>query len=496
MTDLSPHSPTKRARAPWSLRRRLVLGIVALLALLSIVIGAVSVLTLRQTLTDRLDTQLDAALRRTQTFLPQLGLRTQDQPPGTGDAQSAGTLGLIVADGRIVAPRYLDADARLRSLSAAQQRRLLAVDSTTPMTVQLGGTLGTYRVITATTTAGYELIVGLPMGEVNATTRQLALIIAVVAALGLALAAGAGALVVRIALRPLSAVVATATRVAELRLDRGDVALAERVPAADTSSATEVGRVGAALNRLLEHVAAALSARHASERQVRQFVADASHELRTPLASIRGYSELTRRTGDVLPPDIVTALSRIESESIRMSALVDELLLLARLDEGTELQTESVNLADVVTNAVVDARASVLDHTWAVDAPDGAVTVLGDPARLHQVLANLLSNAGIHTPAGTTVITTVETVGGQAKITVADDGPGVDQHILPTLFERFVRSERSRSRTAGGSGLGLAIVKSIVEAHGGSITLASVPGDTRFTVLLPSVGSPESNPQV
>ena len=496
MTELSPDVPTKRARAPWSLRRRLVLGIVALLALLSIAIGAVSVLTLRQTLTDRLDTQLDAALRRTQTFLPQLGLGAQDQPPGTGNAQSAGTLGLIVSDGRILAPRYLDADANLRSLSAAQQRRLLAVDTTTPVTVRLAGDLGTYRVVTAKTPAGYELIVGLPMGEVDATTRQLALIIAVVAALGLALAAGAGALVVRIALRPLSAVVATASRVAELKLDRGDVALAERVPEADTSNATEVGRVGAALNRLLEHVAAALAARHASESQVRQFVADASHELRTPLASIRGYSELTRRTGDVLPPDIVTALSRIESESIRMSALVDELLLLARLDEGTELQTESVDLAAVVTNAVNDARASMSDHAWEVEAQSGAMTAFGDPARLHQVFANLLSNAGVHTPPGTIVTVTLESSGGQAQISVVDDGPGVDSHILPTLFERFVRSDSSRSRTAGGSGLGLAIVKSIVEAHGGSIAVTSVPGDTRFTVQLPSVSPPAPNPQL
>lgn len=493
MNDSGPQLPAARVRAPWSLRRRLVLGIVALLALLSIVIGAVSVLTLRQTLTDRLDSQLNSALKRTQTFLPQLGIGSPDRPPGIGDAQSAGTLGLIVSGGSIVAPYYLDDDAQLRTLSAVQQQRLLAVNATTPMTVHLAGALGSYRVITAKTSAGYELIVGLPLGEVDATTRQLALIIAVVAALGLALAAGAGALVVRLALRPLSNVVATATRVAELKLDRGEVALAERVPAADASNATEVGRVGAALNRLLEHVAAALAARHASERQVRQFVADASHELRTPLASIRGYSELTRRTGLVLPPDIVTSLSRIESESIRMSALVDELLLLARLDEGTELQTETVNLAEVVANAVGDARASVPDHTWLLDAPDDQITVLGDPARLHQVFANLLANASVHTPPDTRVTTSVTATAGQVLVLVADDGPGVDQQILPTLFERFVRSDTSRSRRAGGSGLGLAIVKSIVEAHGGSIRVDSVPGDTRFSVSLPIV-SPGASP--
>lgn len=477
-------------RAPWSLRRRLVLGIVALLALLSIVIGAVSVLTLRQTLTDRLDTQLFAAMKRSQTFLPQLGISLPDQPPGTGDAQSAGTLGLIVRNGSIPAPRYLDDDAHLHSLTPDQQRTLLAVTGTSPVTVQLGGTLGSYRVVTAATEGGYELIAGLPLREVDATTGQLLAIIAAVAAIGIALAAAIGTFVVRVALRPLEGVVATATRVAELELDRGEVALAERVPQAATDNSTEVGQVGAALNRLLEHVAAALSARQASENRVRQFVADASHELRTPLASIRGYSELTRRSGHELPADITKSLSRIESESIRMTALVEELLLLARLDEGTELRSESVDLGAVVADAVGDARASSSKHRWILDPMSSPVHVVGDPARILQAVSNLLANARVHTPPGTTVTIAVESRGegiaGSAIVTVADDGPGIDPELLPTLFERFVRGDGSRSRTAGSTGLGLAIVRAIAEAHGGTVAVESTPGSTRFTLTLPT----------
>lgn len=476
-------------RAPWSLRRRLVLGMVALLTLISVVIGVVSILTLRQSLLERLDTQLDAALQRSQTFLPQLGIGPSEDPPGIGNAQSAGTLGLIARNGRILAPRYLDETATLHTLSALQQRILVNLNARGPVAVQLGGTLGEYRVVTATTTNGFELIVGLPMRDVNATTTQLFLIIAAVTALGIALAAIVATFVVRVALRPLSGVVATASRVSELELDRGDVALAERVALADASSGTEVGQVGAALNRMLEHVADALTARATSERKLRQFVADASHELRTPLASIRGYSELTRRSGLKLPADIAKSLARIESESIRMTALVEELLLLARLDEGAELAAEHVEVGPMVEEVVEDAQASSSDHHWKWVPAAGNPTVTGDPAQLRRAIANLLANARIHTPEGTTVTTTVASQGGEVLVTVADDGPGIPPELLPNLFERFVRGDGSRSRGAGSTGLGLAITRAIIEAHGGSVDATSEPGETRFTVALPRSAS-------
>lgn len=472
------------SRAPWSLRRRLVLGIVALLTLISIVIGAVSVLTLRQTLLQRLDTQLDAAMARSQTFIPQLNVAPADQPPGVGSGQSTGTLGLIVRNGRILAPRYLDDNANAKTLTQQQQQLLLATDSTAPVTVQLGGDLGAYRIVSITTERGFELLVGLPMRDVNATTGQLFLIISAVTAIGIAVAAVVATFVVRVALRPLSGVVATATRVSELELDKGEVALAERVPIAGSSSSTEVGQVGAALNKMLENVASALRARQASESKVRQFVADASHELRTPLASIRGYSELTRRSGYKLPPDITKSLARIESESVRMTALVEELLLLARLDEGTELQLETMDLRELVIDAVDDARASDPDHTWTFEPGTGDATVTGDPARLHQAVANLLGNARVHTPADTFVTTSVTVDDKHVCITVADNGPGIAKELLPNLFERFVRGDSSRSRNAGSTGLGLSIVKAIVDAHHGTISVSSTPGDTRFTLCL------------
>lgn len=477
-----------------TLRRKLVVGIMLLLALLSIIIGTVSVAVLRQALTARLDQQLNSALHRVETFLPPGQGSDPTTAPGVGDAQGAGTLGLVVHDGVILAPQYFDEAANLRALSNGQQRVLLALESSGPTTVQLGGSLGSYRVVTARTIFGDELIVGLPMREVDATTLQLTAIVGVVALAGLAIAAVAGTLFVRLALRPLSGVAETATRVSELTLDRGDVALAERVPDADTDSETEVGRVGAALNRLLEHVASALTARQASENKVRQFVADASHELRTPLASIRGYSELTRRSGHKLPEDITTALSRIESESIRMTALVEELLLLARLDEGSELLPEPVDLAALVGDAVADARASAPGHEWLLEVAEGATSAVGDASRLQQAVANLLANARVHTPEGTVVTTALRRDGDTLVLTVADDGPGIPVDLLPNLFERFVRGDGSRSRAAGSTGLGLAITRAIAEAHGGSIGVESKPGSTRFSLTLPVDAIPAAAP--
>jgi two-component system OmpR family sensor kinase len=222
---------------------------------------------------------------------------------------------------------------------------------------------------------------------------------------------------------------------------------------------------------------------------VRQFVGDASHELRSPLASIRGGAELTRRGGHRLPADVVTSLGRIESESIRMTELVEELLLLARLDEGAELRLEPVALSDLVADAVSDAKASGQDHEWRLRL-DGDVEVTGDAARLQQAVANLLSNARIHTPAGTTVVTTVSRDGDRALVTVEDDGPGIPAELLPHLFERFVRGDGSRSRSAGSTGLGLAISQAIVEAHGGTLSVASEPGATQFTLALPVALAP------
>jgi two-component system OmpR family sensor kinase len=264
------------------------------------------------------------------------------------------------------------------------------------------------------------------------------------------------------------------------------VALAVRVPAADTDPRTEVGQVGAALNRMLGHVADALSARQASETRVRQFVADASHELRTPLAAIRGYAEVARRGRDEVPADVAHALRRVESESTRMTSLVDDLLLLARLDTGRPLAVEPVDLTALVVDAVSDAHVAGPEHRWQLELPEVAIRVPGDAARLHQVVANLLTNARVHTPPGSTVTTTLAVDATGAVLTVADDGPGVPVELQPEMFERFARGDSSRSRAHGSTGLGLAIVAAVVEAHHGTVEVQSRPGRTVFTVRLPN----------
>jgi len=218
---------------------------------------------------------------------------------------------------------------------------------------------------------------------------------------------------------------------------------------------------------------------------VRQFVADASHELRTPLASIRGYSELTRRTGQDLPPDALHSLGRIESESIRMTGLVEDLLLLARLDEGRELERGPVDLTSLLVDVVSDAHAAGRHRVLGLDLPDEPVRVVGDTARLHQVFANLLANARIHTPPETTVDVALSILGDRAVVTVTDDGPGIPENLQSTLFERFARGDSSRFRGTGSTGLGLAIARAVVTAHHGEVTVDSHPGRTRFRVSLP-----------
>jgi two-component system OmpR family sensor kinase len=332
------------------------------------------------------------------------------------------------------------------------------------------------------------IVTGLPLGDLNATVYWLAAVVTGVALLGLVAAGFAGAAVVRLTLRPLRRVADTARRVAELPLAHGEVALAVRVPDSDTDPRTEVGQVGAALNRMLGHIGSALKARHASETRIRQFVADASHELRTPLAAIRGYAELTRRSRDAVPPDIANALRRVESEAVRMSELVDDLLLLARLDSGRPLAQRPVDLSELLVDAVSDAHASGPGHVWRLELPDDPVAVTGDPDRLHQVVSNLLANARTHTPPGTVVTASLsaDEVGtGSAVLQVMDNGPGVPKALLPEVFERFSRGDGSRSHASGSTGLGLAIVAAVVSAHRGSVDVSSTSGRTAFTVRLP-----------
>ncbi|WP_234588626.1 cell wall metabolism sensor histidine kinase WalK [Micromonospora sp. MH99] len=480
-----------------SLRARLVLALVALLALVSVAIGGLTTVALRHFLVGQVDAQLRMGDRPRADVPPWFRQggdpgRPAPRPGGVGPSPPEpprgfppGSLAVRLADGVTTATRSTE-NGSLADVPAADAARLVALPTDgRPRTVGLDEG-GDVRAVARRLPGGDVLAVAIPLSGVRDTVWALVAAQAGVAAAGLLLAGAAGALIVRATLRPLNRVAATATRVTELPLDRGEVALAVRVPAGDTDPRTEVGQVGAALNRMLGHVADALSARQASETRVRQFVADASHELRTPLAAIRGYAEVARRGRDEVPADVAHALRRVESESTRMTRLVDDLLLLARLDTGRPLAVDPVDLSALVVDAVSDAHVAGPEHRWQLDLPEVVIRVPGDAARLHQVVANLLANARVHTPPGTTVTTTLAVEADTAVLTVADDGPGVPAELRPEMFERFARGDSSRSRAHGSTGLGLAIVAAVVEAHHGTVTVDSRPGRTVFVVRLPN----------
>jgi two-component system OmpR family sensor kinase len=327
-------------------------------------------------------------------------------------------------------------------------------------------------------------VVAVPLSEVDSTLHRLLLVEALVIG-GVLLALGLSAyFVVRLGLRPLSRIEVTAGQIAA-----GD--LSRRVSPA--TSKTEVGRLGLALNAMLERLEQAFAARTASEERLRQFLADASHELRTPLASIRGYAELFRMGATRDQAGSERAMRRIEEESARMGVLVEDLLTLARLDEEPERDREPVDLAALASDAVQDARARAPRRQIALDTDESA-TVRGDPLQLRQILTNLLGNALVHTPDGTPVEVEVTSAAGEVRITVRDHGPGIPAEAREHLFERFWRRERGRERGRAGSGLGLAIVQGIIAAHHGRITVGETPGGgAEFLVVLPvSQASPVS----
>jgi two-component system OmpR family sensor kinase len=319
-------------------------------------------------------------------------------------------------------------------------------------------------------------VVALPLSDVNSTLSHLRWIELAVTGAVVALALVFGLWLVRVSFRPLDDIAETAGAIANGELDR-------RIPG--TEPRTEIGRLGIALNTMLARIEAAFAERTASEERLRRFVADASHELRTPLTSIRGYAELFRRGADRRPEDLAKSMQRIEDEATRMGVLVDDLLLLARLDQGRPLEREPVDLAAVVGQAVDAAHAVEPDRplSLAVDSP---VIVVGDRRRLRQVVDNLLANVRTHTPPGCPARVTVGSENGNAVVEVADEGPGIDPAAAERVFERFYRADTSRSRDNGGAGLGLSIVAAITDAHGGRVRVGSRDGGgASFQVELP-----------
>ena len=468
---------------PLTLTTRLVAVVVLLVAVTALAIGTATTIAMRENLDRRLDQDVRAALSRT---LEGLSTPRPQAPDGSRDDDfgQVRELDLLTAalpddgaaQGMVISEREGRGWDASTALTDAQLAALSGLDETDRdlRTVRLPG-LGDYRVAVADLEGG-QVVAGLPLDEVEDTVADLLRLELLATLVGIALAAVAAVVVVRRQLAPLREVAATAHRVAELPLASGEIEMAERVPAALTDERTEIGQVGSALNAMLDHVESSLAQRHRSEQQVRQFVADASHELRTPLATIAGYTELARRR----PETTGTALAKVETESARMTALVEDLLLLARLDSGRPLEREPVDLSRLLLEAVNDARVVDPDHQWRLSLPDAPLTVTGDAARLHQVVTNLLTNARKYTPDGSTVTV----AGTPSGFTVHDDGPGFSPELAPRAFERFVRGDVARTR-AGGAGLGLSLVEAIVLAHGGTVALTSAPGDTTVTVTLP-----------
>jgi signal transduction histidine kinase len=485
---------------PHSLRRQVLLGVLAVVSVVLVTVGVVSVLSLRGYVTAMSDTDVAQSLDALSNSYARYhnGQHTSAHPgtPPIDQAmleftgQTPGNLIALLRDGVVIGSAVFSEDQP----KPAPPDVVRAIQAQTwpdgpPRTERLAS-LGSYRVDSRAD--GKDLlIVGVSLNLADRIIVRKQITTIVLTAVALLITAGLTGWVVGYTLRPLRRLAGVAAEVAAMPLTDGDDRISVRVRPQDTDPDNEVGIVGHTLNRLLNNVDSALAHRAESDLRMRQFITDASHELRTPLAAIQGYAELTRQDSSALPPTTEYALARIESEARRMTLLVDELLLLSRLGEGQDLQTEDVDLTDVVIDAVNDAAVAAPTHRWVKDLPDGPVWVLGDNARLHQLVSNLLSNARLHTPTGVTVTTGVTRRGDgpdapYVELTVADDGPGIDADLLPRLFERFVRADASRSNGSG-IGLGLAIVSSIVKAHHGSVTAESSGGRTVFRVRLPVI---------
>ena len=421
-----------------------------------------------------------------------------------GPGSSEGQLQLIKDDDEIVSGVVKQFDV-VELDSAAQQQILSLRCDRHGHNVSLPN-LGSFRVMCGQSESA-TLVVGLSLAANNSTLIMLVALEGVIALVVIAGATFIGRKWIRKEMLPLGEVAATARNIGSKDLiATPTVEDFQRVDYSIAQPGDEVGDVGYALNTMIDNVETALQARAESEQRLRQFVADASHELRTPLASIQGYTQLLQRGAT----DQELALSRIASESARMSGLVEDLLLLARLDAGRELANDPVDLIPLAIDAVSDAHAAGPDHEWVLDLPQFddeddvcvSCTVAGDESALRQVFANLVNNARIHTPAGTRVKVGVQSIAATAsmpgfvRMSVADDGPGIPPELRATVFDRFVRGDTSRSRQGkGSSGLGLSIVSSIAEALGGRVDVDTLcegegkPGEhgTTFSVILPAM---------
>lgn len=485
-----------RLRRPRSLTARITLTVVVLVALLSVLVVTATTVAVGSYLVDRLDEDLEAAharsVRAVDFVVSQPGpppTRPSGPPPDIREVrgQEVGTLTAHYSGDDAVG-QVIDADAELGPLDKETLRTLEEAApgrSSGPIEVELPG-LGTYRVLSdSTDVAGGEVrvVTGLPTSAVDEIRRGIQRWGLLFGVAGTVLGGATAVGVVRRQTRPLREVAATAHAVAATELATGEISLGVRVPERMEDPDTEVGQVASALNMMLGHVESALDSRHRSEQQARQLLADVSHELRTPLATIAGYAELGLKGQD--PDGVTHALGKVQTEAGRMTTLVEDLLLLARLEAGRGLAVEEVDLSRMVMESVADARITGPDHHWVMGLPDAPVVVTGDELRLHQVLGNLLANARRHTPAGCTVTTSLRLDADAAVVMVADDGPGIDPDLVGEVFSRFTRGDEARTRASSGAGLGLSLARSIARAQGGDLAVESGADGTVFRLELP-----------
>jgi two-component system OmpR family sensor kinase len=467
-----------------SLRARLLIVAVALVAAGLLATGVVTYGAFSRFLTHRVDDQLVVARP-----LASYALFSGPDPEGHPESQGlpTGTFAeFITPSGRVLGPKFLGPETYSPAVIPSA---VVGSPTSTVFTAPSEDGSVDYRVsatpVHVDPVGDGTLIVGIPLTEVTTALHRLLFVEGIVATVVLFLVVVLALWLVPVALRPLDGMGATAGAIAA-----GD--LSRRVEPADER--TEIGRLGIALNTMLAQIEVAFEERRASESRLRRFIADASHELRTPLTSIRGYAELFRRGANNRPEDLAKSMARIEAEAARMGILVDDLLLLARLDQGRPLQREPVDLVRIVAESVDAARVIEPERRILLDAP-ATLPSLGDAGRLRQVADNLLDNVRVHTAPGAPARIRLWVDGEIAVVEVADEGDGMTPEVAERIFERFFRGDPARSRDTGGAGLGLSIVVAIVEAHGGTVEVGTRPeGGSVFTVRIPLPAKPGPTP--
>jgi len=465
-----------------SLRGRLLIGVISLVVVVLLLADSFTYAALRTSLTNGIDVQLNGGRTQATTALgaPNRGGGSQSQFP-------AGTVvELVGTDGTVITSKVSTPFGSVPSSARPELPHPLPVSSLdsplAPFTVDGTDGVSEFRMTywAEDSFGGQIVVLAIPLSQVQSTLSELLLFEALIG-IGVVLATALLAFfIIQIGLRPLQRMGVVADHIAA-----GD--LTRRVEPA--TPRTEIGRLGLALNSMLTQIEAAFEQRKASENRLRRFIADASHELRTPLTSVRGYSEMLRRGASESPADSELARRRIEEEAVRMSTLVDDMLLIARLDQGRPLENQPVDLQVIARDAAADARVVAPQREIKLEAA-APIVVTGDDIRLRQVVGNLVRNAIVHTPAQTPIEISLSSNSGTAHLTVADHGPGLRPEQMDRIFEPFFRADPSRSRDSGGAGLGLSIVSAVVAAHGGHVTVRETSGGgATFDVELPRASS-------